>query len=121
MERPTARARDSVTLKNHMPEDEVRTLTFVALILAIVSLILANRSFSSSLKLALLRPSRALTSILIGVGVMLGACLTIPALRDLFRFGLLHLDDLALTAGSALILLIVLELLKPLWRMRRAA
>ncbi len=105
--------------KNGMPDDEVRALTFVALILAIFSLILVNRSFSSSLKLAVLRPNLALLSILIGVGAILGACLTIPALRELFRFGPLHLDDLALMAGSTLLLLVVLELLKPLWRTRR--
>lgn len=102
-----------------MPEDDARALAFVALILAVVSLILVNRSFSSSLKLALLRPNLTLLSILIALGAILGSCLTIPALRELFRFGPLHLDDLALTAGSTLLLLVVLELLKPLWRTRR--
>ena len=97
----------------------MRALTFVALILAIFGLILVNRSFSSSLKLAVLRPNLALLSILTGVGAILGASLTIPALRELFRFGPLHFDDLALTAGSALLLLVVLELLKPLWRTRQ--
>jgi P-type Ca2+ transporter type 2C len=106
-------------LGNGMPDDEVRALTFVALILAIFSLILVNRSFSSSLKLAVLRPNLALFSILISVGAILGACLTIPVMRALFRFGPLHFDDLALTAGSALLLLVLLELLKPLWRTRR--
>ncbi len=108
-----------LTLRNQMPEDDARALAFVALILAIVSLILVNRSFSSSLKLALLRPNLTLLSILIALGAILGSCLTIPALRELFRFGPLHLDDLALTAGSTLLLLVVLELLKPLWRTRR--
>jgi len=37
-------------------------------------------------------------------------------LRELFRFGVLHFDDLALTIGSALLILLALELLKPLWR-----
>jgi P-type Ca2+ transporter type 2C len=106
-------------LRNGMPDDDVRALTFMALILAIFSLILVNRSFSSSLMLAVLRPNVVLLSILIGVGAILGACLTLPALRELFRFGPLHVDDLALTAGSTLLLLVVLELLKPLWRTRR--
>jgi Ca2+-transporting ATPase len=108
-----------LTLRNQMPEDDARALAFVALILAIVSLILVNRSFSSSLKLALLRPNLTLLSILIALGAILGSCLTVPALRELFRFGPLHLDDLALTAGSTLLLLVALELLKPLWRTRR--
>jgi P-type Ca2+ transporter type 2C len=105
-------------LRNGMPDDEVRALTFVALILGIFSLILVNRSFSSSLKLAVVRPNVALLSILLGVCAMLGLCLGVPALRELFRFGVLHPDDLALTIGSALLILVALELLKPLWRAR---
>jgi Ca2+-transporting ATPase len=103
-------------LKNGMPADEVRALTFVALILGIFSLIFVNRSFSSSLRLALVRPNTALLSILFGVFAMLGLCLTLPAMRELFGFGVLHLDDLALTMASAGFVLVALELLKPFWR-----
>jgi Ca2+-transporting ATPase len=106
-------------LKHGMPDDEVRALTFVALILGIFSLILVNRSFSSSLKLAVVRPNVALFSILFCVCVMLGLCLSVPALRELFRFGVLHPDDLAMTIGSALLILFSLEFLKPFWRVRR--
>ncbi|PDT76313.1 cation-translocating P-type ATPase [Bradyrhizobium sp. C9] len=108
-------------LGNGMPADEVRALTFVALILGIFSLILVNRSFSSSLKLAVLRPNLALLSILLAVCTVLGLCLWVPAVRELFRFGELHLDDLAITIGSALLILVALELLKPLWRERLRA
>lgn len=108
-------------LRNGMPADEVRALTFVALVLGIFSLILVNRSFSLSLKLAVVRPNLALLSILLGVFTILGLCLSVPALRELFRFGELHLDDLALTMGSALFILFALELLKPFWRARLRA
>ena len=103
-------------LRNGMAEDDVRALTFVALVLGIFSLILVNRSFSSSLIVALVRPNAALVSILLGVFVTLGLCLTVPPVRELFRFGSLHLDDLALTVASALLILVALELLKPFWR-----
>ncbi|CCE06767.1 ATPase, E1-E2 type [Bradyrhizobium sp. STM 3843] len=102
--------------RNGMPDDEVRALTFVALIAGIFSLILVNRSFSSSLRLALLRPNLALLSILLGVCVILGLCLSVPALRELFRFGALHVDDLGIAIASALLILFALELLKPYWR-----
>jgi P-type Ca2+ transporter type 2C len=36
-------------------------------------------------------------------------------LRELFRFGVLHGDDLILTVGSALFVLIDLEFLKLFW------
>jgi Ca2+-transporting ATPase len=93
----------------------------VALVLGIFSLILVNRSFSSSLKLALVRPNVTLLSILLAVFAILGSCLTVPALRELFRFGVLHLDDLAATMGAALLILVALELLKPFWRARLGA
>jgi Ca2+-transporting ATPase len=89
--------------------------------MATLGLILVNRSFSSSLKLAVVRPNATLLSILLGVIAMLGLCLNVPQLRELFRFGTLHFDDLTLTIGSALLLLVALELLKPLWRVRRQA
>ena len=108
-------------LRSGMPDNEVRALTFVALILGILSLILVNRSFSSSLKLAVVRPNMALLSILFVVFAMLGLCLSVPTLRELFRFGVLHLDDLAVTIGSALLILVVLEFLKPFWRARLRA
>ncbi len=105
-------------LRDGMSDDEVRALTFVALVLGIFSLILVNRSFSPSLRLALVRPNVALVSILLGVCAVLGLCLTVPPLRELFRFGRLHYDDLALTIASALLVLVTLELFKPLWRAR---
>ncbi|MGY4314143.1 cation-translocating P-type ATPase [Bradyrhizobium sp. JR3.5] len=108
-------------LRNGMPDDEGRALTFVALVLGIFSLILVNRSFSSSLKLALVRPNVTLLSILLTVSAILGSCLTVPALRELFRFGVLHLNDLAATMGAALLILVALELLKPFWRARLRA
>jgi P-type Ca2+ transporter type 2C len=107
--------------RNGMPDDEVRALTFVSLILGIFSLVLVNRSFSSSLKLAVLRPNAVLLAILLGVVALLALCLNVPALRELFRFGVLHFDDLALMIGSALLILLALELLKPFWRVRRQA
>ena len=34
----------------------------------------------------------------------------------LFRFGPLHADDLAVSAGAGIAVLVVMELVKPLWR-----
>lgn len=38
----------------------------------------------------------------------------------LFRFGPLHLGDLAVTLGAGLVVLVLLEVLKLLWRKRLA-
>ncbi len=101
-----------------MPEEEVRALTFFSLVLSIVSLIFVNRSFSASLVMALRRPNPALALVLLAVSAMLGLTLLWPFASDLFRFGPLHLDDLALTLGAGALVLVSLEILKPLWRDR---
>jgi Ca2+-transporting ATPase len=105
-----------VAFRRGMPEEEVRALAFFSLVLAIVSLIFVNRSFSASLITALRRPNPALALVLLAVATMLSLTLLWPFARGLFRFGPLHLDDLALTLGAGVLVLVFLELLKPLWR-----
>lgn len=107
-----------VTHQRGMPEDEVRALTFFSLVLSIVSLILVNRSFSTSLVAAFRRPNPALRWILLMVAAILGLSLVWPAASALFRFGPLHADDLALTLAAGIFVLIVLETFKHLWRAR---
>ena len=104
-----------------MPEAEVRALTFFSLVLTIISLIFVNRSFSASLRTALLRPNRALAAVLLVIAAVLSLTLQWSVARDLFRFGPLHGDDLSLTVTAGIVVLISLELLKPLWRKRLVA
>jgi Ca2+-transporting ATPase len=99
-----------------MPEDELRALAFFALVLSIVGLILVNRSFSASLWAALRRPSPVLLIVLAVVTIALSLSLLWPTARELFKFGPLHPDDLALTLGAAAAVLLALEAIKPLWR-----
>jgi len=106
------------TLHRGMPEDEVRALVFFSLVVSIVSLILVNRSFSTSLITAIRRPNPALAWILLAVTATLSASLAWPAASVMFRFGPLHADDLVSTFAAGLVVLIVLELLKHLWRRR---
>src|SRR6516165_4047186 len=105
-----------VAFKREMPEEEVRALAFFSLVLAIVGLIFVNRSFSASLATALRRPNPVLSLVLLAVTTILSVTLLWPFARGLFRFGPLHLDDLALTLGAGVLVLVFLELLKPLWR-----
>jgi P-type Ca2+ transporter type 2C len=107
-----------VALRSGMPEQEVRALTFFSLVVTIVSLILVNRSFSASLLTALRRPNRTLVVVLGAVTVILSLTLLWPSASKLFGFGPLHADDLALTLGAGFIVLVCLEMLKPLLRSR---
>jgi Ca2+-transporting ATPase len=96
-----------------MPMEEVRAVAFISLVTAIVGLIFVNRSFSTSLTTALGRPNPALAVVLLAVTTILSLTLFWPFARGLFRFGTLHLDDLALSLGAGVALVLVLEFLKP--------
>jgi hypothetical protein len=47
---------------------------------------------------------------------MLAVTLLIPFVSNLFRFGPLHVDDLLFTFGACVVVLVAIELIKPLWR-----
>lgn len=110
-----------VALGQGMAENEIRALTFFSLVLTIVGLIFVNRSFSASLLTALIRPNRSLMIVVVAVASMLGGTLLWPFATSLFRFGPLHLDDLAVTIAAGFAVLACLELLKLFWRERLKA
>ena len=103
-------------LQANMADDEARALAFLSLVLSIVSLILVNRSFSTSLLAAFRRRNRTLTWILLAVFAILALALFWPPAAGLFGFGQLHLQDILIAAGAGGIVLLVLEALKPIWR-----
>jgi Ca2+-transporting ATPase len=107
-----------ITLRSGMPEQEVRALAFFSLVVVIVSLILVNRSFSASPLKALGRPNWTLAVVLAAVAAILALTLLWPFASKLFGFGPLHVDDLALTLGAGIIVLVSLEILKPILRPR---
>ena len=109
-----------VAIGRGMPEAEVRALAFFSLVVTIVSLIFVNRSFGASLVTALRRPNRTLSLMLLAVVTMLSLTLLWPFARELFRFGPLHADDLAVTVGAGIGVLVLLEVLKfPYMRWRQ--
>lgn len=95
-----------------MPEDEVRALAFVTLVMAVVGLIFVDRSFSASLLEAFTRPNRALTAVLFLVFLIMGLALIWPPAARLFSFGPLHTDDLLLSAAAAGGLFLLMEVFK---------
>jgi P-type Ca2+ transporter type 2C len=84
-------------------ESTSRTITFATLVLANVALILATRSWRGAPVRGASNP--ALRWVSGGAIAVLIAAIAIPALRSVFRFQAMHLDDLALSlAASALVL-----------------
>jgi P-type Ca2+ transporter type 2C len=102
-----------VALRRGMPETEVRALVFFSLVATICGLIFVNRSFDSSLVTALRLSNRALGLTLALIAVVMTVTLSWPVASRLFRFGPLHVDDIGLTLVSGLLVLVLLELLKP--------
>ena len=105
-------------LHSGLVADEARTLAFVTLVVCIVALVLVNRSFSASFASAFFRPNPALIWIFVVVAGILATALLWPPASRLFRFGPLHADDLMISLGAGLLVLVVLEWLKPLWARR---
>ena len=77
-------------------ELEARSLTFTTLVLANIGLIMANRSWSSSLLAQLQRPNPAVRWVVGGSLAFLAAVLSIKALRGLFHLTVLHPVDIAI-------------------------
>lgn len=105
-------------LRSGLAAEEARSLAFVTLVVCFVALVLVNRSFSASFMSAFFRPNPALAWIFAGVAAVLATALLWPPASSLFRFGPLHADDLSITLGAGLLLLTLLEALKPLWARR---
>jgi Ca2+-transporting ATPase len=101
-------------------ENNARGLTFAALVVANLGLILANRSWTRTIISMMKEPNGALRWVLIGALGFLGLALYVPFLRRLFHFEALHFLDLfiCLVAGAASILWF--EALKVFRRKREA-
>ena len=102
-----------------MPTDEVRALSFFALIPTIFVLVLVHRTFSSSLTALFRHPNPSLMLILTGVLGVLSLTLFWPAVRELFGFGPLHLHDLTIVLACGIAALLLSELVKLIWRQRQ--
>ena len=96
--------------------DQVRALTFHSLVLCVVALIFVDRSISSSIITAIIRPNRALVVALPVVAALLAVTIFWAPARDLFGFGALEAQWLVVPLGAGLGVLVILELLKPVWR-----
>ncbi|TIQ35048.1 MAG: cation-translocating P-type ATPase [Mesorhizobium sp.] len=102
-------------------ENEVRALTFFALVVSIVGLVLVNRAFSASLVSALSRPNRALGAVIAVDSIVLCLVLLWPSANSLFQFGSPRLGGLAAVLAAAVGLVALLEFLKYRWTGRLGA
>jgi Ca2+-transporting ATPase len=92
-------------------EAEARTLTFATLVIANLTLIVANLSWSRSLVKTLKSDNKALKIVLVGALLGLLIVLYIPALRALFHFSMLHGNDLFIVFSVGIISVLWLKIL----------
>ncbi|MBV2182795.1 MAG: cation-translocating P-type ATPase [Castellaniella sp.] len=96
------------------PEVEVRALIFFGLVAQIIALILVNRSFRASLRVAFLRKNAALGYVVVAVACVAGLVLLLPQAQALLMFGSITWGDMLLALGLGIGLLLLLEVCKPL-------
>jgi Ca2+-transporting ATPase len=89
-----------------------RALTFTTMVIADLGLIISNRSRSRSFLDALGTRNRALWWVTGGAISFLGLVLYVPALRELFHFGVLHVDDILIAIAAGVVCITGVEAAK---------
>jgi P-type Ca2+ transporter type 2C len=107
-----------LAIRRGLPEGDARALTFVSLVLVDLGLVLVNRTFG---RLSIKAPgngNRSFWWVSAITLMLLTLVLVWPVGRELFRFGPLHGDDLALVAAIVVSVVAAAEFLKRFWRTR---
>lgn len=99
-----------------LPEDDVRSLLFVSLVFVNLSLILINRSFSASFFKIFSHKNPILGWGSLGMLCLFGSILFTPQLKDVFALGAIHFHDMMLALFSGVVLTVILEWIKPVFR-----
>jgi Ca2+-transporting ATPase len=101
-----------LALNQRLPETDARALAFAALVAVNLGLALVNRSQDPRPWAALVRRNRAFWWVAGGSTALLAAIIAFEPTRALFRFGPLHLNDVAVAAASGVVVLFGLDLAK---------
>ncbi|MFA5104404.1 MAG: cation-translocating P-type ATPase [Candidatus Margulisiibacteriota bacterium] len=96
---------------NKSPE-EARTLAFCTLIVSNIGLILTNRSWTKLIVNSFKDNNPALSWVISGAILFLGAVLYIPFLSKLFHFGPMHAIDLFITLVAGILAILWFEAVK---------
>ncbi|HEV2334943.1 MAG TPA: cation-translocating P-type ATPase [Stellaceae bacterium] len=101
-----------IALRQGLPDSDARALAFASLVATNIGLVLVDRAGTASLFGAFRQSNRALWSVLGVTSAILTAILSIGPARELFGFGPLHGDDLALAFSAGIAALVLLDLMK---------
>lgn len=101
-----------VCLTRGQGELDARTLAFTTLIIANLGLMMTNRSWTSTFGKIHRTPNAALWWVTGGTVVFLGLVLTIPFLREIFRFSVIHPVDVVICVSAGILSVVWFELFK---------
>ncbi len=101
-----------ITLNQGRGDLEARSLAFTTLVIANLGLILSNRVWSKNLIASFRNKNTALYIIIAATLALLTLVLFVPFLRNLFSFGILHPNDLALCFGAGVACILWFEAVK---------
>ena len=105
-----------ITYNQGRGEDVARSLTFITLVIANLGLILSNRVWSENIISSLRHKNTPLAIIVVATIALLTLVLSVPVLRDLFKFGPLYFNDLAMAIEAGVVCILWFELVKLLNR-----
>ena len=100
--------------------DTARALSFLTLVVSLVVIILANRSWTHGIVSMLSAPNSAFWWVVGGTAAFLAIVLLVPVVRGLFHFAPLRAGDMALGLGAGAICAMWFELLRLLIPRMRA-
>ncbi len=95
-----------------MGDDQLRSLSFITIVVANLALICTNLSWSESMFSTFRKPNSAFWWVMGGTIFFLGAVFIIPALRELFRFAPITPGNLVLCMAGGLLSVVWFEVFK---------
>ncbi len=98
--------------RSNQQPDAARALTFLTLVISLLVIILANRSWTRGIFSMMRVPNAALWWVVGGTATLLAVVLIVPAAQSLLHFAPLHAADMALSCGAGVICVMWFELLK---------
>ena len=101
-------------LTQHLGEniEQARALSFVVLIIGNIGLIMSNRSWTLTIPKLMKQKNTALVLVIFGAITFLILVLFIPILRNIFRFGPLHIIDIIICISTGIISIVLFEVIK---------
>lgn len=99
----------AISLSRGETATNARALAFATLVIANLMLILADRSWNQIIVKSLRTPNPALWWVVAGAVTVLALAVYVPFLRSLFRFSILHPEDIAICIGAGVASLLWFE------------